>query len=258
MMAKPLVSLGIAATAFYAPVVPLAMYLVYRNWWRPPKLAWYPFILLSLMRLASGPVLIALANNIANEGLYIAATFLLNVGVIPLLLVNFGFVLIVITDNIRDRAQVKHFSKIFRLALSLSICYLVVGSSLATIKPSIARIFQLLGYGFFALILLGLLARQVSFLRKSHELIPSSRTVSMLNHDDDKKNAPFLLIRNVYGLLYYGTNYYTLDSNGQYTAHQSLWNPIAGNHVAFALMGLLSEYISICVYFYVGFVIPSK
>jgi hypothetical protein len=95
MMAKPLVSLGIAATAFYAPVVPLAMYLVYRNWWRPPKLAWYPFILLSLMRLASGPVLIALANNIANEGLYIAATFLLNVGVIPLLLVNSGFVLIV-------------------------------------------------------------------------------------------------------------------------------------------------------------------
>ncbi|KAH2060877.1 hypothetical protein KXW54_006541 [Aspergillus fumigatus] len=53
--------------------------------------------------------------------------------------------------------------------------------------------------------------------------------------------APFLLIRSVYGLLYYGTNYYTLDSNGQYTAHQSLWNPITGNHVAFALMGLLSE-----------------
>jgi hypothetical protein len=94
-MAKPLVSLGIAATAFYAPVVPLAMYLLYRNWWRPPKIAWYPFILLSLMRLASGPVLIALANNIASEGLYIAATFLLNVGVIPLLLVNFGFLLIV-------------------------------------------------------------------------------------------------------------------------------------------------------------------
>jgi putative Mn2+ efflux pump MntP len=254
MMAKPLVSLGIAATAFYAPVVPLAMYLVYRNWWRPPKLAWYPFILLSLMRLASGPVLIALANNIANEGLYIAATFLLNVGVIPLLLVNSGFVLIVITDNIRDRAQVKHFSKIIRLALSLSICYLVVGSSLATIKPSIARIFQLLGYGFFALILLGLLARQVSFLRKSHELIPSSRTLVT----GALVAAPFLVVRNVYGLLYYGTNYYTLDSNGQYTAHQSLWNPITGNHVAFALMGLLSEYVSICIYFYVGFAIPSK
>lgn len=118
-MAKPLVSLGIAATAFYAPVVPLAMYLVYRNWWRPPKLAWYPLFShhsvsterihypyantyeidlankYPAVRLASGPVLIALANNIANEGLYIAATFLLNVGVIPLLLVNFGFVLIV-------------------------------------------------------------------------------------------------------------------------------------------------------------------
>jgi hypothetical protein len=64
-----------------------------------------------------------------------------------------------------------------------------VGSSLATVKPNIARIFQLLGYGFFALILLGLLARQVSFLRKNHELIPSSRTVSMLNHDDDKRNS---------------------------------------------------------------------
>lgn len=46
------------------------------------------------VRLASGPVLITLANNIANKGLYIAATFLLNVGVIPLLLINFSFVLI--------------------------------------------------------------------------------------------------------------------------------------------------------------------
>ncbi|KAH1509842.1 hypothetical protein KXX21_006361 [Aspergillus fumigatus] len=245
-MAKPLVSLGIAATAFYAPVVPLAMYLVYRNWWRPPKLAWYPFILLSLMRLASGPVLITLANNIANKGLYIAATFLLNVGVIPLLLINFSFVLIMKryaysrmgTRESAHRAQVKHFSKIFRLALSLSICYLIMGSSLATIKPSIARSFQLLGYSFFALILLGLLARQVSFLRKSHELIPSSRTVAT----GALVTAPFLLIHNI----------------TQYTAHQSLWNPITGNHVAFALMGLLSEYILICVYFYVGFVIPSK
>ncbi|KAF4213267.1 hypothetical protein CNMCM5878_000162 [Aspergillus fumigatiaffinis] len=236
-MAKALVSLGIAATAFYAPVVPLAMYLLYRNWRRLPKIAWYPFILLSLMRLASGPVLIALANNVASEGLYITATFLLNVGVIPLLLVNFGFVLIVIADNIRDQAQVKRFGKIVRLALSLSICFLVVGSALATVKPSIARIFQLLGYCFFALILLGLLANQVSFLRKSHELIPSSRTVAT----GALVAAPFLLVRNVYGLLYYGTNYYILDSNGQYTAHQSLWNPITGNHVAFALMGLLSE-----------------
>jgi hypothetical protein len=49
-MAKALVSLGIAATAFYAPVVPLAMYLLYRNWRRLPKIAWYPFILLSLSK----------------------------------------------------------------------------------------------------------------------------------------------------------------------------------------------------------------
>ncbi|KAH1380628.1 hypothetical protein KXW22_004179 [Aspergillus fumigatus] len=70
-----------------------------------------------------------------------------------------------------------------------------------------------------------------------HELIPSSRT----DATGALVAAPFLLIRSVYGLLYYGTNYYTLDSNGQYTAHQSLWNPITGNHVAFALMGLLSE-----------------
>lgn len=49
-MTKPLVSLGIAETVFYAPVAPLAMYLMYRNRRKPPRLAWYPFILLTLSK----------------------------------------------------------------------------------------------------------------------------------------------------------------------------------------------------------------
>lgn len=86
-------------------------------------------------------------------------------------------------DNTRDQDLVKRFGRIVRIALSLSICFLVVGSALATVKPSIARIFQLLGYGFFAVILLALLGKQVSYARRRNELIPSSRTVRMLKND---------------------------------------------------------------------------
>ena len=53
--------------------------------------------------------------------------------------------------------------------------------------------------------------------------------------------APFLLLRNAYGLLYYSTNFYILSSDGQYTYYESVWNPITGNLAAFALMGLLPE-----------------
>ena len=43
------------------------------------------------VRLVGGPILIALQYDASNEGLYIAAIILLNVGAIPLIATNLGF-----------------------------------------------------------------------------------------------------------------------------------------------------------------------
>ncbi|KAH6658154.1 hypothetical protein BKA67DRAFT_557303 [Truncatella angustata] len=251
-MLPPLAALGIAETVFYAPIAPLAVYLVHRNWPTRPRVAWYPFILLSLMRLAGGPVIIALAYDLTSEGLLIAATILLNVGVIPLLIVNFGFVLIVMTDNLSDKNRILSFAKLVRIALLFAIIVLVTGSSMATSQPNIARILQLTGYSAFGAILLGLLSTQLVFWSHRHEYHASSRTVL----GGALVAAPFLIARNVYALLYYGTNYYSSVGNGLLEYHTSIWNPIVGSTVLFALMALLTEYIAICIYFYVGFSLP--
>lgn len=58
--------------------------------------------------------------------------------------------------------------------------------------------------------------------------------------------SPFLIIRTVFGLL---------EVAFQNSA-TSPFSPVEGNAVAFALMALLPEYITILTYFYTGFSIP--
>lgn len=57
--------------------------------------------------------------------------------------------------------------------------------------------------------------------------------------------APFIILRCVYGIL-----------EVVYGFTSSLWSPIYGNVVAFALMALLCEYIAICIWLYIGFSMP--
>ena len=52
-----------------------------------------------------------------------------------------------------------------------------------------------------------------------------------------------MAVRTVYGLLYAFT-----DSN-----LYSIWDPIFGSAVAFALMCLLVEYVALCIYLWLGF-----
>jgi len=103
--------LAIAQTVAYVPIVPLAIFITMRNRSHPPVMAWYPFILFSMsqnspkinsselqiltiviVRLAGGPVVLALENDTTSLGLIIAALILLNVGLIPLLVTTFGII----------------------------------------------------------------------------------------------------------------------------------------------------------------------
>ena len=41
---------GIAQTVFYVPIVPLAIYLLYRNAGKSPRMAWIPLVPFSLSK----------------------------------------------------------------------------------------------------------------------------------------------------------------------------------------------------------------
>lgn len=57
---------------------------------------------------------------------------------------------------------------------------------------------------------------------------------------------PFLLVRSIYGIL---------QVTFEFTSG-TVWNPVYGSAVAFALMALVTEYIAMGIFFWVGFSIP--
>lgn len=112
-MMEPHTALGIAQTIFYVPMVPLAIWLFKRNGKIRPRMAWWPLVPFTLstfeipfgfsaarfvtprtnmtiVRLAGGPIIIAMEKDRENIGLFIAALILLNVGVIPLIVADLG------------------------------------------------------------------------------------------------------------------------------------------------------------------------
>lgn len=120
-------SVGIAQVVFYAPMVPIVIYLFSRNARIRPRMAWWPLITFALcmlpmsrpkhthstttttketiskekrkekkntnadlVRLAGGIVTILAEKKPGNTGLWIAALILLNVGVVPLIVADLG------------------------------------------------------------------------------------------------------------------------------------------------------------------------
>ena len=59
--------------------------------------------------------------------------------------------------------------------------------------------------------------------------------------------APFIILRCVYGIL---------EVVSGYTS--SVWSPIFGSIPAFVLMALVSEYIPICIWLYIGYSMPPS
>ncbi|KAK1246508.1 hypothetical protein MKX08_000310 [Trichoderma sp. CBMAI-0020] len=239
-------SLGIAQTVFYVPIVPTAIWLFRRNGKNRPRMAWWCLIPFSLMRLAGGPVLIAFEQK-SSIGLYVAAIILLNVGVVPLILATLGYhVFKSLFDNYSSNPRANKIGKILRFCIFVAIGLLSAGGGVSSIgTPSAmktSRTLSLVGYILFAVILGVLIAMMSYFWRKKHTLLPSSQAVLR----GGLLASPFLIIRTVFGLL---------EVVFQNSA-TSPFSPVEGNAVAFALMALLPEYITILTYFYTGFSIP--
>ncbi|KAM3476634.1 hypothetical protein MY5147_003139 [Beauveria neobassiana] len=220
-------SVAIAQVVFYAPMVPLVVYLFSRNGRIRPRMAWWPLIPFSLFRLAGGIVTIIAEKQPGNMGLWIAALILLNVGVVPLIVANLGLTRLI---------------------------------GAASVNAHLSRALTLAGYVVFALELLLLTATQLWWFfyfyspprhrdtapaaAAAEALLPSSRRVLVAT----LAAFPLLAVRTAYGLLEVARQ----DEPG------SAWNPLTGSALAFALMALLPEYVVLAGWVFVGYAIPAR
>lgn len=132
---------------------------------------------------------------------------------------------------------------------------LIAGGSILATSPNLGRILALVGYVLFAFILCGLVGIEVYLWRQRKRFIQSSRRVSQSHPVTSTKlsgaqillgglmASPFLLVRTIFGILETATE----------NDPDSIWHPIYGSALAFGLMALLMEYIAICIWLWVGY-----
>ncbi|ATY64473.1 hypothetical protein A9K55_004649 [Cordyceps militaris] len=243
-MPNPHTSAAIAQVAFYAPMVPVVIYLFSRNARIRPRMAWWPLIPFSLFRLAGGIVTILAEKQPDNTGLWIAALILLNVGVVPLIVADLGLTRLIMQDNHAAKPAYEKLAKGLRLTFVAAIVLLAAGGGTASASASVSRGLTLAGYVVFALELVLLTAVQAWFWHRSHALLPSSRRVLVAT----LAAAPLLALRTAYGLL----------EVAEQASAGSLWNPLTGSAVAFALMALLPEYLVLLAWVLMGYSIPPR
>ncbi|KAJ6780935.1 hypothetical protein PWT90_09183 [Aphanocladium album] len=245
-------SAAIAQVVFYAPMVPAVIYLFSRNARIRPRMAWWPLIPFSLFRLAGGIVTILAEKKTGSEGLWIAALILLNVGVVPLIVASLGMTRLIIQDNHASKPTYEKLGKLLRLTFIAAILLLAAGGGTASVSARVSRALTLAGYVVFAVELALLTGVQVWFLQSRDALLPSSRTMLTAA----LAAAPLLAVRTAYGLLEVAGQ--MSDDDGGSSSSSSLWNPLTGSAVAFALMALLPEYLVLVGWVLMGYSIPPR
>ncbi|KAJ3497550.1 hypothetical protein NLG97_g1811 [Lecanicillium saksenae] len=240
-------SAAIAQVVIYAPMLPAVIYLFSRNARIRPRMAWWPLIPFSLFRLAGGIVTILAENDKSeNPGLWISALILLNVGVVPLIVASLGMTRLIIQDNHASNPTYEKLAKLLRITFVAAILLLAAGGGTSAVSARVSRSLTLAGYVVFAVELALLTGMQVLFFQRRDRdaLLPSSRRVLTAA----LAAAPLLAVRTAYGLL-------EVAEQGN---ADSLWNPLTGSPVAFALMALLPEYIVLVGWVIMGFSIPPR
>lgn len=147
-------------------------------------------------------------------------------------------------DNHASNPTYERIAKILRLTFVAAIVLLAAGGGTASVDTHVSRGLTLAGYVVFAVELVLLTGMQLHFFPARATLHASSRKVLRAA----LATCPFLAVRTVYGLLEVAT---------AGDAH-SVWNPLTGSAVAFALMGLLPEYVVLCGYVVTGYSIPAR
>ncbi|ETS73395.1 hypothetical protein PFICI_15000 [Pestalotiopsis fici W106-1] len=234
-------AVAIAQTVFYAPVLPITVYLLIRNWKAGPRLAWYPLVLFCLMRLAGGITVIIWSTDVNNLGLIIASIVLLNLGLIPLIVTINALTRFVIASSFPDDVWGLRIGRILRFAILVAIGLLIAAGSLIGNARLVdtQRTLTKVGYVEFVVILCVLVVMLLRLQIRQKDIKIQDFIYVKLT----LITTPFIMLRAIFGLLY------------AFTSHDvfSMWNPLFGSALAFGLIALLPEYIALVTYIYLGF-----
>ncbi|KAI5459005.1 hypothetical protein BGZ63DRAFT_490882 [Mariannaea sp. PMI_226] len=240
MMLNPHTSVAIAQVVFYLPIFPIAIFILVRNWKYGHRRAWYPLATFSLLRFVGGILTIVHESSPGNVGLMIATIVLLNVGMIPLLISVFGIVGLILKSSIDKNQRAQRILKMIRITFLLSVVMLVTSGSLSAPPPLLetSRALAKASYALFAVILALLTIELIHLYTQKHRIASTRFIYVQLT----LASLPTLAVRVAYGLLCE----FTVENP------TTIWNPLFGSVVAFALMCLFAEYITLLICLYLG------
>ncbi|KAF5637778.1 hypothetical protein F52700_4480 [Fusarium sp. NRRL 52700] len=237
-MINPHTSVGIAQVVFYALVLPVAVFILFRNWNHGLRLASYPLVTFSLARLAGGILTILRQSDPTSIGLIIATTVLLNVGLIPLMISMVGFIRLIMKSSLDENKRAFILLKLIRVAFIAAIVLLCVAGALSGTNIHLSRHLTQAGYVTLSAVI-GLMTVELFHLyTQKHRIAPEKHIFIELT----LASIPTLILRTVYGLLCA----FTVDDV------TTIWNSLVGSAVAFALMCLLAEYVTLSIFLYLG------
>ncbi|KAH8820643.1 hypothetical protein F5884DRAFT_56988 [Xylogone sp. PMI_703] len=232
-------SVAIAQVMFYVPVIPITICILVKNWSigaRISRLSWFTLTILSLVRYIGGILVIVKKSHPDNAGLTIATVVLLNVGLVPLIMSTLGMIGVVLSLNNEKYYFINKTMIIVRLLFVTAFTLFAVGRAISLDGHSTSDNLVKAGYILFIATVVVIIANCLYIRCQKSKLEPRSdiylRGVTFA--------IPFLILRAVYGVLSAFLTPYT-------------WSPLDGSAVAFALMALLPEYVTILIYAYLGF-----
>ncbi|KAK8861835.1 hypothetical protein PGQ11_008070 [Apiospora arundinis] len=236
---------AIAQIVFYAPIVPITLYVGIRAWKYGPRLAWYPAMAFACVRLTGGALVLASQNDPKNISLITATIVLLNIGLVPLIMPFHALTRVVLEANFPESKRKDIFIKVTRGLLLGAVGLLSTAGGL-TGHPDMAQtqsVLSKVAYFEFVAVFLALLGMAVWLNFWMGDKIKDGQIIYI---QWLLISSPFLCVRAVFGVISVfeaaGANILT-----------SIWSPMFGNALLFSLMALLPEYVVLCVFVYLGF-----
>ncbi|KAE8352208.1 hypothetical protein BDV28DRAFT_5354 [Aspergillus coremiiformis] len=233
---------SIAQIVFYVPVTIMAAYLAcYRH--QRPRWSWIILLIFCAIRITAG-VLVIVFNQNPSTGLMIASIILLNVGLFPLIGATLGLIRIIIAHEEEIDKRVRQCLVLSRVLFLVGIALAVAGGCLEGSDEisdvNIGLKLVKAGYSVVVVFLACLVVAQAYFWTRLSDLSRTSQTILKAM----ALALPFIIVRITYLFL---SSLHGSDRR---------WNDLTGPIAPFLVMGLLMEYVVVCIYLVTGFIIP--
>jgi len=238
-----------ATIAFYVPVAAVALALTIRYGLRRDA-GWIFLFLFSLVRIASGAVLVA-AELVTppNNGLFTAAYILQSAGLSPLLLSTVGFIGLVgqhaFSENPKMSRSMRFIGLLTIIAMALSIAGGVNQNSSKPSNVNTGKTLRRVGAAIFAGVYILLVIVHIASWSYRFVIMRHRQTLLI----GISCALPFLGVRVAYGIL---------SAWSAATPKLARFDSVTGDWVLFLVMALVMEYCVALIYMLTGTTIPLR